>query len=243
METNTVETRIARMLSKLNELHLLKHPFYQAWMNGDLSKETLQDYAKQYFYHVDYFPRYLSSLHARCELQEVRSQILEHLMEEEGVGFEASHPELWLRFAEGLGVSREDVTASQARTAIKNVVQSFLQNIEDSTAAGLGAILAYEAQVPEIAESKIEGLRKNYGVCDERTLGFFEVHRKADVKHREDMLRMIGEFSEKDLEKTERAALTVAQSLWNFLSDVYDRELREKASRLASSAPSEIACH
>ena len=37
----------------LAPLHLLSHPFYQAWMKGDLSRETLRDYAAQYYTHVD----------------------------------------------------------------------------------------------------------------------------------------------------------------------------------------------
>lgn len=54
----------------LNNRHLLKHPFYQAWMAGTLSPATLQDYAEQYYFHVDRFPRfprYLNALHLHCE--------------------------------------------------------------------------------------------------------------------------------------------------------------------------------
>jgi len=36
--------------------NLLKHPFYLAWARGELSKEALTDYAKQYYHHVAAFP-------------------------------------------------------------------------------------------------------------------------------------------------------------------------------------------
>jgi len=39
--------------------HLLKHPFYLAWTRGELSKEALTDYARQYYHHVAAFPTYL----------------------------------------------------------------------------------------------------------------------------------------------------------------------------------------
>lgn len=29
-------------------LHMLSHPFYQAWMKGELSQEDLKNYAVQY---------------------------------------------------------------------------------------------------------------------------------------------------------------------------------------------------
>ena len=43
----------------IEEHHLLKHPFYQAWTEGTLSKESLQLYAEQYYQHVRAFPENL----------------------------------------------------------------------------------------------------------------------------------------------------------------------------------------
>ena len=45
--------------------HLLKHPFYLAWTRGELSREALADYARQYYQHVAAFPTYLSAIHAK----------------------------------------------------------------------------------------------------------------------------------------------------------------------------------
>ena len=87
------------------EKHLLKHPFYLAWTRGELSKEALTDYARQYYHHVAAFPTYLSAVHAKCDDQATRKQILSNLIDEEGGS--PNHPELWVKFAEGLGV--EDV--------------------------------------------------------------------------------------------------------------------------------------
>mgnify|MGYP003476738550 CR=1 FL=1 len=38
---------------QLNENHLLKHPFYQAWSTGKLSVDSLRTYACQYYHHVE----------------------------------------------------------------------------------------------------------------------------------------------------------------------------------------------
>jgi pyrroloquinoline-quinone synthase len=54
MSKNRVKT--ATLLESLDalieEYHLLKHPFYQAWTKGTLSREALQLYAEQYYQHV-----------------------------------------------------------------------------------------------------------------------------------------------------------------------------------------------
>ena len=36
---------------------MLKHPFYQAWTEGQLPIDTLRAYARQYFHNVEAFPR------------------------------------------------------------------------------------------------------------------------------------------------------------------------------------------
>ena len=52
---------------KLDQFHLLNHPFYIAWNNGELNQEILQDYAEQYYQHIKAFPRYISATHSICE--------------------------------------------------------------------------------------------------------------------------------------------------------------------------------
>src|SRR4051794_25772897 len=89
------------------EKHLLKHPFYLAWTRGELSKEALTDYAKQYYHHVAAFPTYLSAVHSRCDDQPTRRQLLHNLIDEEAGS--PNHPQLWKQFAAGLGIWDEEI--------------------------------------------------------------------------------------------------------------------------------------
>src|SRR5438876_8900392 len=84
---------------------LLKHTFYLAWRRGELSKQALADYARQYYQHVAAFPTYLSAAHDNCDDQATRKQLLSNLIDEEAGS--PNHPELWKQFASGLGV--EDI--------------------------------------------------------------------------------------------------------------------------------------
>ena len=47
---------------KLDQYHLLNHPFYRSWNDGKLTREIIKDYAEQYYQHVKAFPRYISCL-------------------------------------------------------------------------------------------------------------------------------------------------------------------------------------
>ena len=103
--------------------HLLTHPFYLAWTRGELSRAALADYARQYYHHVAAFPTYLSAVHARCDDQPTRKQLLDNLIDEEAGS--PNHPELWLQFAEGLGVSKEDVQSSEKWNETSNLIGTF----------------------------------------------------------------------------------------------------------------------
>ena len=68
---------------KLDEYHLLKHPFYKSWNEGKLTREIIKDYAEQYYQHVKAFPRYISAAHSLCEDIEKRKILLENLQDED----------------------------------------------------------------------------------------------------------------------------------------------------------------
>jgi pyrroloquinoline-quinone synthase len=74
--------------------------------------------------------------------------------------------------------------------------------------------------VPEVAENKIEGLRKFYGIDDENTLKFFTVHMHADKWHREVVRKLIAELNDSEEKQSETmAAIEEAlHALNNFLT-------------------------
>ncbi len=85
---------IGSLNTKLDVLHLLKHPYYQKWNMGELTIPALQVYAQEYYHHVAAFPRYISAIHSRCSDIKNRQVLLANLIEEESG--EENHPELWL---------------------------------------------------------------------------------------------------------------------------------------------------
>src|SRR3954470_24247093 len=112
-----------RLDAIIAERHLLKHPFYQAWTQGELSLDTLRRYAGQYWAQVSTFPRFVSSVHSRCPEIDARKVLLENLVDEEL--HYTNHPELWMRFAEGLGASRAEVKEQAPLPETKAMVDDY----------------------------------------------------------------------------------------------------------------------
>lgn len=199
--------------------HLLKHPFYTAWTNGTLSMEALRGYAGQYYRHVLSFPTYLSAVHSETPDLETRQYLLENLIDEER-GSE-NHPELWLRFAEGIGCKREDVRAAAPLPETAACDETFRRLASAGPGAGLAALYAYESMVPAVAESKIDGLKRHYGIDDDATLRFFDVHLEVDEWHADvarDLLERTAPADRRDA--AVRAASDGLDALWGLLDGV-----------------------
>lgn len=209
-----------RLDQMIDERHLLKHPFYTKWAEGTLPLDALQEYARQYYAFESAMPRYLSALHSRTADKAVRQEILDNLWDEEH-GKE-NHAELWLRFAEGIGLSREDVVSATPNEATKALVDMYSDVTRDApVAAGVAALYAYERQVPQVAGSKIDGLEKHYGITDSRALKFFVVHGVLDIEHSGNERKMLGELAaDNDPEPIEEATASALEAWWNFLSAV-----------------------
>ena len=205
---------------------LLEHPFYQKWNEGKLTKEELQQYAKQYYHFVKHFPRFVSSVHSNCDDADIRKTLVENLADEEGYKTGVSdHPELWLNFAEGLGLEREDVRNAKALPEVNELVDGMYELTKDENyLKGLSALYAYEMQVPEISKTKIAGLKNFYGLEDKKSIEFFSVHEEADVYHSKDELDIIVNkiSTEEDKKNTIDAAKRSSELMWRFLDGVYN---------------------
>jgi len=197
---------------------LLKHPFYQSWNGGNLTRNTLKQYACQYHHFVKHFPRFLSATHMNTPDIRIRQEILMNLMDEE-YGSE-THPALWQRFAEAIGVSVQEMEQTEPLQQTAALVDTFFTTCRNRPFVdGLGALYAYESQVPEISRVKISGLRRFYGIVDPEALRFFTVHMEADVEHSATERRII-EASAKTVAQQDgvlNAAEGVAKALWRFL--------------------------
>ena len=202
---------------------LLSHPFYQAWNAGTLSADTLREYIKQYYAHVRVFPRYVSAAHAACDDIKVRQLLLENLIDEDQG--DSNHPELWMRFADGMGVSRADVRSAALLEKTSESVSTMVElTRSEDFRDGLAALYAYESQVPMVAKTKREGLAKFYSLEDDRSVQFFTVHEAADIEHSRVERELLAEHCSTPEQQNRAIAVAdqASRALWHFLDGVYE---------------------
>ncbi|HTP56645.1 MAG TPA: CADD family putative folate metabolism protein [Thermoplasmata archaeon] len=213
---------MARTVATIDRLladrHLLKHPFYVAWSRGELPLSTLRSYAGQYYHFESNFPRYVAAAYAQLTRAEDRRLLLENLVDEEGR--QPTHPELWLDFAQGIGLPR----GAARRATASDATRSLLRRYETEGARGpgpaLAALYAYESIFPEVAAEKSRGLRAHYGIRDRATHEFFRVHTGADVEHSRAERGLIASELKRSpaiAEATYGAARRTIDAWWSFL--------------------------
>ncbi len=203
--------------------HLLNHPFYQAWSRGELSMACMKEYAREYYHHVKAFPTYLSALHARTEDPKARRMLLSNLIEEEAGS--PNHPDLWKTFAMEVGASDEELAQHKPNAEIKHMINTFRKICSEQTLAeGVAALYAYESQIPAICISKIDGLKKFYGMSNPQGWEYFRVHIAADEEHAAEERRLLAlHVNAANVQSVRAAVQKVLDSLWNFLTGLCHR--------------------
>ena len=223
MGKNSVRSKtILEMLDGLVEQHhLLKHPFYRAWAEGCLPKESLQLYAEQYYHHVRSFPENLKQLSSRAA-GNLAELVAENVAEE--LNPAAPHPVLWRQFAHSLGVTDAALDSSRPLPGIAALLDTYEEvSSQGSQAQAVACFYCYEAQVPEIATQKIAGLKRYYGITDFRALEYFAVHEQADCRHRAAWRNWLASEKSADSFGVLCAAERSLKALWGALEAVYPR--------------------
>ncbi len=159
----------------IEDQSLLKHKFYVMWNEGKLSIESLNGYSKEYFQLVKSVPSYVGAVleNSPNEMHDIITQNMEE---------EQEHIEPWMKFANSLGVANEDLQhytgLDKTRKAVNDM--SCLMNTFEGGAA---AMYALEQEIPKISLSKIDGLRKFYGISADDAIEYFRLHAEADIRH------------------------------------------------------------
>jgi len=232
--TDSSAVFFAALEGRLESYDLLKHPYYQAWSKGELTREDLREYASEYWHHVSAFPAYLSGLHSHLPDGKLRRLVLENLADEEGLENGVPHSDMWMDFACGMGAQDADVRARKIGPEMQALLDHYRATMhESSPAAALAALYAYESRVPAIAKTKAEGLAQHYDT-DAATRRYFTVHTTADVYHarvwRDALAAELAAHPE-ETEAALKAGEDAARALWTALDGIeHGRQARMAAA-------------
>ncbi len=227
-------------LARIEEIHerrdFVERPLWKGLIEGTHSLPMVREMAKQ----LSIIPLHNHNYHGRlyiiCPDPGWRARIAE-VVYEEGTGRLFSngiaHNELYFRFGEGVGVSRDEMLQTRYCAGVLAFKQYFIQTCSRNFVDGVaGHMLGAEAQGPGHYQQIADKLQEKFGLTDEQ-VSFWVIHDIADEDHTNIGRELLEQFatSKDDLERVVRVVDEMQQmmemldqSIWECMQCVEDIE-------------------
>jgi pyrroloquinoline-quinone synthase len=181
---------IKKIDQMIEERSLLKHPFYQTWSDGKLTKEALAGYSKEYFQLVKQVPTFMTPI-----IEQSPDEFVKELTENQQE--ESEHIRPWISFASELGISENELMSYSGLPKTQQAV-SDLNELMSDFESGSCAMYAFEKEIPKISQTKLDGLAQFYGMTSEEATEYFKLHTEADIRHAASWRKIIQNSSAND---------------------------------------------
>jgi pyrroloquinoline quinone (PQQ) biosynthesis protein C len=195
------------VLAKIKAMQKAKgkasHPIWQGMEHGTHNLEQVRYICKQHSIITLHNHNYHGRLYVSCPDPEWREKLAEVAYEEATGRLYAngvSHHKLYLNYAKGLGISREEMyNVEYCASAL--AFKLFLSDVCSRFIEGVSAVmLGGEAQIPGLYGRVAQSLRKKFGLNDE-ALAYWIVHDKADEDHGEAGRQVLDRFVKTEAER------------------------------------------
>jgi pyrroloquinoline-quinone synthase len=208
---------IERIDYEIEKHSLLKHVFYQMWSEGKLTINHLQGYSKEYFQLVKVVPKFVENIFNVITDPSLKRAVGQNLKEE------SEHIEPWIMFSTAMGIQRNDLASYKGENETNMAVSTLSQLTERSLEEAVAAMYAYEKELPKISRSKIDGLKKFYGVQSNEATKYLEIHEEVDLRHSEVWKNILKTIPEEKQERALNAAISSLEAQNKLLDSVQKR--------------------
>ena len=176
---------------------VLKHPFYERWECGELTREELAFYAGEY-------------RHAVVALAGAAAAS----GDEEHAREEVEHVALWDEFAAA-------VEAPLERTPTPETSDCASAWSPDERFRALAVLYAIESGQPAISRTKLAGLAAHYGIeADDPAAAYFRLHAELDIEHARAAREALAEAPPERVAELAAAAERALEANWRLLDGV-----------------------
>jgi len=151
------------------------HPFHVMMYEGKLTKEQLQCWVLNRFYYQIGIPQKDAAILSNCPDKEVRKQWIVRITDHDGVDGAEGGIEAWIKLAEAVGLTREDVTSlKHVSPGVRFAVDAYINFAkqrpwQESICSSLTELFA-----PHIHQQRISSWPEVYPWIKEEGLSYFK---------------------------------------------------------------------
>ena len=228
-------TAFVAELRSRSEIYWEKHPFQQAMLAGKLGPEQIRGFVANRWYYQKSLPLKDGALIGNCPVPEVRRKWLERIVYHDGAGDETGQNGTggladWLRLADAVGLSREEVLDERHVVAgTRFAVDAYVNFCRTAPWYASVASSLTELFAPDLMRQRIAAYREHYPWIDADGLAYFEKRCVQAPREASFALDVVVRHCRTPDQKAAAAdALTLkCQVLWAML-DAVDYAYRER---------------
>lgn len=202
-----------------------RHPFHRRMNDGELSRRQIQGWVANRFYYQVNLPRKDAAILANCPERAVRRRWIQRILDQDGTAEREGGIETWLRLAEGVGLTREEVQDERhVVPGVRFAVDAYLTFARTRPWTEAVASSLTELFAPDLMAERLAAFVRWYPWIDREALAYFRARLTQAPRDSEHALEVVTEYCRTP---EEQAAAVAALSfkcdvLWSML-DAIDR--------------------
>jgi pyrroloquinoline-quinone synthase len=224
MTTTETESLVAALRGQSQRYHD-QHPFHRKMNEGKLSRRQVQGWVANRFYYQENIPRKDAAIIANCPDRDVRRRWVQRILDHDGAAGSEGGIEAWLRLAEAVGLTREEVrTERHVVPGVRFAVDAYVNFARCRPWVEAVASSLTELFAPDLMAERLAAFERYYPWIDPAGLAYFRARLSQAPRDSRHALQVV---TERCRTPEERAAAVAALSfkcdvLWSML-DAIDR--------------------
>lgn len=176
-----------RRLRDKGRFYHIHHPFHMAMNNGHCTREQIQGWVANRFYYQISIPVKDAAIMANCHDRDVRREWVQRIIDHDGTQGEEGGIEAWLRLAEAVGLTREEVWSLQhVLPGVRFACDAYVNFARRASWQEAVCSSLTELFAPEIHQRRLAGWPEHYPWIDREGYQYFRVRlseARRDVEH------------------------------------------------------------
>jgi pyrroloquinoline-quinone synthase len=182
----------ARALHATKDRYWREHPFHARLHQGMLSADEIRAWVANRWYYQAALPRKDAAILANCPLPEVRRRWIGRIVYQDGTRAGEGGLEAWLRLAEAVGLTREEVTAERhVAPGVRFATDAYLTFARERPWPEAVAASLTELFSPGLMQERVAAMRQHYPWIDEAGYAYFESRVGAAASDSEAGLELV----------------------------------------------------
>lgn len=181
-----------KVLQAKRDSYWREHPFHTRLHQGALGPDEIRSWVANRWYYQAALPRKDAAILANCPLPEVRRRWLARIVYQDGSGEGQGGLEAWLRLAEAVGLTREEVISERhVAPGVRFATDAYVAFARERPWLEAVAASLTELFSPDLMRERVAAMRQHYPWIAPAGYAYFESRTSAAVSDSEVALDLV----------------------------------------------------